>query len=101
MDQPITPHLRRLLQARDTIAAQAIAAHAHSLPTATELTTQQNELEEQLENQLPIKVWRRLYPRWVVTDVLRSHDPRHPQPKHCQICAAQTATRPRRLRLSA
>jgi len=101
MDQTITPHLRRLLAARDTIAAQAIAAHAHSLPTATELTTQHQALEELLEDQLPTTVWRRLFPRWVVTDVLRSHDPSHPQPKHCQICAAQTATRPRRLKLSA
>lgn len=101
MAPPLTAHLRRLLQARDTTAAQAITARAHHLATEGELTAALSTIEEQLEDGLPTTVWRRLFPQWVVTDVLRTHDPDHPQPKHCPICAAQAATQPRRLRQSA
>lgn len=101
MAPPLTAHLRRLLQARDTTAAQAIIARAHNLATEGELTTALDTIEAQLEAQLPINVWRRAYPQWVIEDVMRSHDPAHPQPKHCPICATKAANQPRRLRQSA
>lgn len=88
MQQLIAPHLRTLLATRDAVAAQAAEAEAHDLANAAGLCGRQAELEDQLEQQLPIEQWRRLYPTWVVQDVRRSHDAAHPAPAHCRICAA-------------
>ena len=87
MNQPPTAHLRTLLAMRDTVAADAAEADAHNLPTAADLCNQQTQLEDQLEQQLPVQQWRRLYPHWVIQDVARSHDAYHPAPQHCRICA--------------
>ncbi|WP_406832809.1 hypothetical protein ABEG17_08300 [Pedococcus sp. KACC 23699] len=89
MSQEISAQQRQLLRKRDAIAAQASEAAAHDLPTAPALSACQAELEELLEEQLPAHVWRRLFMRWVVQDVHRSHDRDHPQPKLCSLCAAQ------------
>ena len=99
MKQLIAPHLRALLATRDTVAAQAAEAEAHELVEAAELWTRQSELEDQLERQLPINEWRRLFTQWVVQDVRLSHDAAHPAPAQCRICAA--ATRPIPIRQSA
>jgi hypothetical protein len=99
MQQLIAPHLRTLLATRDTVAAQAAEAEAHELVEAAELWTRQSELEDLLEQQLPINEWRRLFTEWVVQDVRRSHDAAHPAPEQCRICAA--ATRPIPIRQSA
>jgi len=66
---------------------------------AADLCVRQAELEDELEQQLPIQEWRRLFPQWVVQDVSRSHDAAHPAPAHCHTCA--TATGPTPIRLSA
>lgn len=99
MKQLIAPNLRALLATRDAVAAQASEAEAHDLATAAGLCARQALLEDQLEQGLPNKEWRRLFPTWVVQDVRRSHDAAHPAPAHCRICAA--ATRPIPIRQSA
>src|SRR4051794_5746081 len=71
VNQPMAPHLQRLLQQRDTIAAKAAEAAAHDLPAAADLLARQADLEEQLEVQLPVRMWRRHFMGWVTQDVLR------------------------------
>ena len=95
MSQPILVQQRQLLRKRDDVAIQASEAAAHDLPTAAALSACQAELEELLEDQLPEHVWRRLFMRWVVEDVRRSHDQDHPQPRLCSLCAAQMRRGPR------
>jgi hypothetical protein len=87
MSQPsLTPALQRLLDERDRSAALAAEATAHAWPEAAHLEQRQHDLEEQLEDHLPVSTWRRLFPRWTLETVVRSHDPAHPAPRHCRTC---------------
>jgi hypothetical protein len=76
-----------MLRERDRIAALAAEATAHGWPEADHLEQHQHDLEAHLEDVLPTSVWRQLFPAWTLDTVLRSHDPEHPAPQHCNTCA--------------
>jgi hypothetical protein len=88
---PTPDTLDRLLQRRERVARAAAAAIAHHHGDAQLLETCQMDLEETLEDLLPVRTWRVLMPTWRELDLLLSHDPNRGQrDPDCQLCQPAT-----------
>jgi hypothetical protein len=88
MPRPLPPTISRLLDRRDQAALLAAIAIAHDDPDADLLENCQRDLELQIEELAP-EVWRPRFPKWVLQDLQRVHNPASdPQPDSCPRCSA-------------
>jgi hypothetical protein len=91
----------RLLARRERLARAAAAALAHGHEDGPTLEQCQYDLEESLEDRLPVSTWRHLWPTWRELDLVLAHEPATGQRSdECVLCVEGDGGATKRLRSS-